>query len=96
MRRILFLLFCLSCLLATPALAQSEPEPEPDPPTEEGPEIRYKEKTEIDFQERWVGGSIDGPRISLVGGLPDRFFQPLVQLKGDFNAEMIESASAVR
>ncbi len=94
MRRLIPVLFALSCLLATPALAQTESDPEEE--TEPAPEIRYKDKTEIDFQERWVGGSIDAPRIGLVSGMPDRVFNPLVQLKDDFNVEMIESVSAVR
>jgi hypothetical protein len=94
MRRLILVLFALSCLMATPALAQSEPEP--DPEAEEGPEIRYKERTEIDFQERRVDGEITSPRITLVGGLPDRMFKPLVQLKSDFDREMIESADSVR
>ena len=87
-------LFALSCLLATPAFAQNEPAPAEG--SEDAPNIRYKDKTEIDFQERWIGGAIDGPRIGLVSGMPDRIFNPLVKLKDDFSAEMIESTSAIR
>ena len=87
------LLFCSCFLLAAPVFAQSDEAPEEEAPAN----IRYKEKTEIDFGERRVDAAIAAPMGYFgVGGLPERPTKPLVTLKADFNREMSESVSAVR
>jgi hypothetical protein len=92
MRYLLVLLFCSCCLMAVPALAQSD-----QPPEEEPPVVRYKAETEIDFGERRVDGTIAAPMGYFgMSGLPDRPTKPLVTLKANFNPEMNASVSAIR
>jgi hypothetical protein len=78
----------LGLLLASaPAFAQDE---------EEGREVRYKEKTEIDFEGVDVSGELVKPSGSLLVDRKKAQFNPLIQLRADFNAEMKESVNEVK
>lgn len=92
MRHICLLVQLLCLSLAPSALAQEEP----GHPSS-APAVRYKEVTEIDAGELRVDGTIEGPLGSFgMGGLPGRSREPLVALRADFDAEMIESVATVR
>ena len=94
MRRFLLVLFALSFITATPAFAQNDPFD--DDADETDPNIRYKAETEIDFREQHVGGGLKGPGIGEITERPGSVFNPLIRLKTDFTAEMIESANQIR
>jgi hypothetical protein len=81
------------CLMAfaafsAPALAQDE--------DAEGRQVRYKEKTEIDFEGVDVSGELVKPSGSLLVDRKKAQFNPLIQLRTDFNPEMKESVNEVK
>jgi hypothetical protein len=73
--------------VATPALAQDE---------EEGRQIKYKERTEIDFEGVDVNGELVKPNGALVLDRRKANFNPLIQLRAHFNDEMKESINEVK
>lgn len=80
----------LGLLLASaPAFAQDDEDAE-------GREVRYKEKTEIDFEGVDVSGELVKPSGSLLVDRKKAQFNPLIQLRADFNAEMKESVNEVK
>lgn len=73
---------------SVPALAQDD--------DTEGRQVRYKEKTEIDFEGVDVSGELVKPSGSLLVDRKKAQFNPLIQLRTDFNPEMKESVNEVK
>ena len=99
MRYPLFATLTLSAglLLAPSAFAQDE-QPDDDAPAadSEAPEVRYKPKTEIEFDPRNVDGGISGPVGAYSPAMRNQQFNPLVRLKKDFDQEIVNSVYVVR
>ncbi len=89
MRRTLIAISAI--LLGTPAFAQDDTRPDA-----ENPNIRYRSKTEIDFEDVSVDGELKKPHGALVLDKRQTAFNPLIQMKPDFNQEMVESVNQVR
>ena len=87
------LLFALA--LGTSAVAG---EPGGDSPTTEPSEkeVRYKARTNIDFGERKVDGSVRGPVGVYTESLADKNWNPLIRLKMNFEPEISASVAQVR
>lgn len=62
----------------------------------DGRQVRYKEKTEIDFEGVDVSGELVKPSGSLLVDRKKAQFNPLIQLRTDFNPEMKESINEVK
>ena len=96
-RALATILVTSTLLFASNAFAQEDPSgDDASGETAAQPEIRYKAKTEIDFGDRKVSGSIRGPMGVYSESLRDQTFNPLVLLKKDFDREMVESVHSVR
>jgi len=83
--------FLIVTLLASPlfvatASAQTAPEPE----------IQYQDRTEIDFEEVDVSGELLRPQGQLLLERRRAAFNPLIELRQEFNDEMRESIDAVK
>jgi len=75
-------------VFVTAALAQ-----DPEPP----PEVRYLDKTEIDFLEGVdIHGELVKPRISQVSETRRAVFASFIRLRSDFDEEIRQSATFVR
>jgi len=59
-------------------------------------DIRYKEKTEIDFEELDVEGELVKPQGALLLDRKRATFNPLIKLRSDFNPEMSKSVSEIK
>ncbi len=81
---ILLALFSLS--LAVPAMAQDD----------DDADVRYKKKTEIDFEDVSVDGELKKPHGAYLLDKRQSSFNPLIRLKENFNQEMIESVNQIR
>lgn len=86
MNRILGIL-AASVLFATPALAQEE---------ESGRQIKYKERTEIDFEAVDVSGELVKPQGAVISERRKAEFNPLIRLRENFNDEMKRSVDEVK
>jgi len=75
----------IAVAFAAPAMAQDE-----------GDNVRYKKKTEIDFEDVGVDGELKKPHGAYLLDKRQSTFNPLIRLKEDFNDEMIESVNQVR
>jgi hypothetical protein len=85
-------LIALAALLLAPAaFAQEETKADSD-----NPNIRYRSRTEIDFEDVSVDGELKKPHGALVLDKRQTAFNPLIQMKADFNQEMVESVNQVR
>ncbi|MCO4768815.1 MAG: hypothetical protein KDA24_02215 [Deltaproteobacteria bacterium] len=58
--------------------------------------VRYKKKTEIDFEDVSVDGELKKPHGAYLLDKRQSSFNPLIKLKADFNKEMIESVTQIR
>lgn len=76
----------LLALLASPALAQEEVEP-----TNETREVRYKERTEIEFDGVGVSGELTRPQGTSIVDTKRASFTPLIVLRLDFDREIQRS-----
>ena len=83
------LLLALAATFATPAFAQEETD-------EEGRQIKYKERTEIDFEGVDVTGELVKPQGQLLLDRRKANFNPLIKLRQDFNDEMKQSVNEVK
>ncbi len=86
-----FLVIALALFIAPSAFAQDE-EADPD----SGRSIKYKERTEIDFEAVDVNGELVKPQGSLLLDRKRASFNPLIRLRQDFNAEMRDSVDEVK
>jgi len=78
----------LAAAFSVPAFAQDE--------EEEGRQVSYKAKTEIDFEGLDVSGELVKPQSALVLDRKKASFNPLIKLRQDFNAEMEQSIDEVK
>lgn len=63
---------------------------------ENGQEVRYKEKTEIDFEGLEVEGQLVKPQGALLLDRKRASFNPLIKLRSDFNPEMTQSVNEIK
>lgn len=73
---------------AAPALAQEE--------DDSGRQVKYKERTEIDFEGVDVQGELVKPQGQLLLDRRKASFNPLIRLREDFNNEMKQSVDEVK
>lgn len=59
-------------------------------------EVRYKDKTEIDFEGVDVEGQLVKPQGALLLDRKRASFNPLIKLRTDFNPEMSASVSEIK
>ncbi len=59
-------------------------------------EVRYKDKTEIDFEGVDVEGQLVKPQGALLLDRKRASFNPLIKLRSDFNPEMSASVSEIK
>jgi len=81
--RILFMLSLLT--ISLPAMAQ-----------EDDRNVRYKDRTEIDFEGVDVSGELVKPQGALLLDRKRASFNPLIKLRTDFNPEMSQSVNDVK
>ena len=88
MRRTLILLVALMgfSLVALPSFAQEESDAN----------VRYKKKTEIDFEDVSVDGELKKPHGAYLLDKRQSSFNPLIRLKENFNEEMVNSVNQIR
>ena len=88
MRRTLHLLVALMgfSLLAPAAFAQDD----------SAVDVRYKKKTEIDFEDVSVDGELKKPHGAYLLDKRQSSFNPLIRLKENFNEEMVNSVNQIR
>jgi hypothetical protein len=79
-------LLLVSSFIAAPAFAQEEEERK----------IEYKSRTEIDFEGVEVDGELVKPTGALLLARKRADFNPLIQLREDFNEEMDQSVNQVK
>lgn len=79
----------LSALFVGSAQAQEES-------TDDGRKVVYKQKTEIDFEGLDVNGELVKPQGALVLDRKKASFNPLIKLREEFNAEMLQSVDEVK
>jgi hypothetical protein len=72
--------------LAGPAMAQDEA----------NRQVKYKERTEIDFEGVDVQGELVKPQGQLLLDRRKASFNPLIRLREDFNKEMKDSVDQVK
>ena len=63
---------------------------------ESGQEVRYREKTEIDFEGLEVEGQLVKPQGALLLDRKRASFNPLIKLRADFNPEMSQSVNEIK
>lgn len=85
------LLALAAILVAAPAWADEDTVADP-----EGGNVRYRKKTEIDFEDVSVDGELKKPQGALVLDKRQTTFNPLIRPREDFNQEMIESVNQIR
>jgi|TARA_R110000822_G_scaffold103252_1_gene229843 hypothetical protein len=59
-------------------------------------QIRYKNKTEIDFEGVDISGHLVKPQGALLLDRKRATFNPLIKLRTDFNQEMSDSVSEIK
>lgn len=77
-------------LLSVPAFAQDEVD------AETGQRIKYKERTEIDFEGLDVTGELVKPSGALLMDVKRSQFNPLIRFREDFAKEMRQSVDEVK
>ncbi len=91
MKRIAMIVFSLASLglfTASTAIAQDT--------DDSGRAIKYKERTEIDFEDVDVTGELVKPAGALIINRKKASFPPLIRLREDFNDEMKRSIDKVK
>ena len=81
--RILFLLTLIT--MSLPAMAQDDDR-----------NVKYEERTEIDFEGVDVSGELVKPQGALLLDRKRASFNPLIKLRTDFNPEMSQSVNDVK
>jgi|TARA_Y100000310_G_scaffold299188_1_gene333776 hypothetical protein len=87
MRRLYCFIILAAILVAPMAVAQED--------TSES-KVRYKKKTEIDFEDVAIHGALKVPHGQYLLEKRGSAFNPLIRLKENFNKEMIDSVTQVR
>lgn len=62
----------------------------------EEPTVRYKKKTEIDFDDVSIDGALKRPHGSYLLEKRQSNFNPLIRLKENFNKEIHDSVQEIR
>lgn len=83
-------ILALSLLLSAPSLAFAQDE------DESGRQVKYKERTEIDFDGVDVTGELVKPSGQLLSERRKATFNPLIRLRDNFNEEMKRSVDEVK
>lgn len=83
------LLAAFAVLVPSVAMAQ-------DDAGAEGRQVKYKERTEIDFEEVDVNGELVKPQGQLLLDRKRASFNPLIRLRSDWNEEMKASIDEVK
>jgi hypothetical protein len=86
MSRFLTALLTITVFGTLPAMAQEEADRQ----------IKYKERTEIDFEGVDVSGELVKPQGQLLLDRKRANFNPLIRLREDFNDEMRRSLNEVK
>jgi len=60
------------------------------------PEVRYRKKTEIDFEDVSIDGELKKPHGAYLLDKRQSSFNPLIRLKDNFSQEMVDSVNQVR
>lgn len=63
---------------------------------EQDRDVRYKQKTEIDFEGVDVEGQLVKPQGALLLDRKRASFNPLIKLRTDFNTEMTMSVNEIK
>ena len=63
---------------------------------DEEPEVKYKDKTEIDFEGVEVEGELVKPQGALLLERKRAHFNPLITLRSNFNKEMNGSVNDIK
>lgn len=63
---------------------------------EEGRDIKYKSRTEIDFEDLDVTGQLVKPQGALLLDRTKASFNPLIKLRTDFNPEISSSVTEIK
>ena len=58
--------------------------------------VKYKDKTEIDFEELEIDGQLVKPQGSLILDRPIATFNPLIKLRTNWSLEMTQSVEEVK
>ncbi len=87
MFRTLAVLIAASGLLPVSAMAQDE---------EDGRDVVYRDRTEIDFESVDVSGELVKPQGQLLLERKKAAFNPLIRFREDFNEEMKQSIDEVK
>ena len=64
--------------------------------TDPEPEVRYRARTEIDFEGVDVAGELVRPQGALLLDRKKGSFNPLIRLREEFNVEMEHSVNYIR
>ncbi len=81
-------LLAVTALMTTSSLAFAQDEDERT--------VKYKERTEIDFEGLDVSGELVKPSGALLLDRKKASFNPLIRLRTDFNQEMAESVDEIK
>jgi len=79
--------FAATALLTIPTMALAQ---------DEERTVKYKERTEIDFEGLDVSGELVKPQGALLLDRKRASFNPLIRLRTDFNQEMAESVDEIK
>jgi hypothetical protein len=63
---------------------------------DEGRNVTYKKKTEIDFEGVDISGELVKPQGALLLDRKRASFNPLIKLRADFNPEMSASVTEIK
>ena len=80
-------------LLLTLNLAQASDDVERN---EKGERVVYRNKTEIDFEDLEIEGILQKPQSALVLDRKKAQFNPLIQLRANFNPEIEQSVDEIK
>lgn len=59
-------------------------------------EVQYKKETEIDFEALDIEGELVKPQGAFLAGRNDVTFNPLIELRTDWDEEMIDSVLEIK
>ncbi|MEZ4234854.1 MAG: hypothetical protein R3F59_01535 [Myxococcota bacterium] len=90
------LLLFVGTLIAAPAFAQDDGGAGGDVDSDSGRQIKYKERTEIDFEGVDVTGELVKPQGTLLLDRRKANFNPLIKLRENWNEEMKQSVDEIK
>lgn len=76
-------------MLLSPAFAD-------DVPDDSDKNVVYKQKTEIDFEELEIEGTLVKPESALVVERKAASFNPLIKIRKDWNSEITQSTDEIK